>query len=353
MTSQKYLGPPQHSGLVAQMLDGKWPIMVQPFEDELFSSWLFRIALANGQAPRIFARLTYGSPQYWNMDLDVNRIKDFHDSFSNKTYLTSAQLEKLMMHNLLERLSAGKTDKTHLRWLIPLNNRLRNVNQVSGIPFCPLCLEENGYFKQSWRLATTTICLQHMIPLKEFCQRCHKPVFLKSIHQIFKNNLCPEAILFCTNCGFDLRRSFKHKAKSHSIQHNFNNTKIITEGFLNRGDLKISYSHLYFEAVSVLCCILLFRKGGRKLYRHLTQRLGLNYQRWDLVNKKMSKIESCPLNTRDIALYMIDYMLQNFPHRFLDTIDGSKMMQSYLHMARDYQPYWYYEINHLLNRKFK
>lgn len=35
----------------------KWPVIVTPQADELLSSWLHRLAFANGIAPRPFARV--------------------------------------------------------------------------------------------------------------------------------------------------------------------------------------------------------------------------------------------------------------------------------------------------------
>ena len=42
-----------------------WPVTVMPQPDELLSSWLHRLAYANGVAPKAFARVLGLNPGMW------------------------------------------------------------------------------------------------------------------------------------------------------------------------------------------------------------------------------------------------------------------------------------------------
>lgn len=328
----------------------KLAVTVEPYYNELFSSWIFRLALANGIEPYYLHKFVTGNPNSWNLDLDVTRNEQIIQDYSIVTGYTDKRINQLLLHELLERLAARKTAKTNSRWLIPLNNRRRNLAASGGIPFCPICLTEKQYFSQNWRLATTTVCLEHRIYLKEHCQRCRYPVTLKHVFSGFKNNLTDELLFFCASCGFDLRKSFKHHIKKLSISHSRFNKHIIKDGFVNANGKQIQYSHLYFEVVLVLSCVLLFRKDGCKLYNYLKCQLKINYNRWELVTQSMRTIENIPLNSRDIILCIIHWLLGSWPARILNICKKTKTNFNTLQMTRDYQPFWFYSTVQTLKK---
>ena len=49
----------------------RWPAVLGPQPDELLSSWLHRLAIANGVAPRSFAGVLGLSGGMWSPRLDV------------------------------------------------------------------------------------------------------------------------------------------------------------------------------------------------------------------------------------------------------------------------------------------
>lgn len=52
---------------------GWWPVSVDPLPDELLSSWLHRLALANGIVPRSFAGVLVFDERMWSPRLDGDR----------------------------------------------------------------------------------------------------------------------------------------------------------------------------------------------------------------------------------------------------------------------------------------
>ena len=328
----------------------KLAVIVQPYEDELFSSWIFRLALANAVEPYYLHKFITNNKRSWAMDLDVTRNEAILHSYSLATGYHKKEIRRLLLHDLLERLAVKRAPKTNSRWLIPLNNRKRNLVAPGGVLFCPICLIKYGYFKQHWRLATTTICLEHMIYLKEYCQRCKTPVILKYAYIDTKRNLNDETMMYCVNCGFDLRKSFKHHAKLRSIKHNQFNIKAVRDGYITIEGLQIQYSHLYFEVVSVLSCVLLFRKNGAELYNFISKQLGINYPRWSLVNQNMRTIENIPLNSRDTILYVIDWFLSDWPKNFWIAVSFDTFNYSLLQTSRDYKPFWFNAILSLIKK---
>ncbi|MCV3211661.1 TniQ family protein [Mesorhizobium sp. YC-39] len=59
----------------------RWPVSAAPLPDELLSSWLHRLALANGIAPRSFAGVLGLSERMWSPRLDL-RLRATSPRFS-------------------------------------------------------------------------------------------------------------------------------------------------------------------------------------------------------------------------------------------------------------------------------
>lgn len=49
----------------------RWPVSVDPLPDELLSSWVHRLAFANGIAPRSFANVLGLGDGMWSPRLDI------------------------------------------------------------------------------------------------------------------------------------------------------------------------------------------------------------------------------------------------------------------------------------------
>ncbi|RWX59001.1 hypothetical protein EN780_35465, partial [Mesorhizobium sp. M4B.F.Ca.ET.089.01.1.1] len=71
-----YVTPKEHLGLPDRdVAQDRWPVSVDPLPDELLSSWLHRLSLANGIAPRSFAGVLGLGNGMWSprLDLDLPR----------------------------------------------------------------------------------------------------------------------------------------------------------------------------------------------------------------------------------------------------------------------------------------
>lgn len=320
----------------------KLAVVIEPYNDELFSSWIFRLSLANGVEPYYLHKFVTNNLNSWRLDLDVTSNPNIIRNYANATGYSQDKIQSLLLHNPLEKLAVKNTNRTNSRWLIPLNNRSRNLTASGGIQFCSMCLAKYGYFRQNWRLATTTVCLKHMVYLKDHCPKCLRPVVLRHVYSKIRDTLNDDSIMYCANCGFNLRNAVKRRAKSNSVTHNKFNTQSIKDGFMITNNRQVSYSHLYFEVLSVLTCILFFRKTGTKLFNCVKHHLNIKYERWELVQQKMRTIENVPLNSRDTALYMAHWLLDDWPDRFINICKESKTPPSTLQMTRDYQPFWFH-----------
>lgn len=170
----------------------KWPVIVTPQHDELLSSWLHRLASANGIAPRPFARVLGLHAGMRSASLDLKLPADVEDLLCAHTGISP------------QRLSAMMLTRSSLK---PLLLPLRSSGRRDGstwLQFCPRCLAEDAqpYFRRKWRLAIQVSCATHRCGLRDRCPSCRSRIAVFD-----QTELVPQH--YCIRCGFDLRRASK------------------------------------------------------------------------------------------------------------------------------------------------
>lgn len=75
----------------------RWPVKVEPHADELLSSWLHRIASANGVAPRDFARVLGLRHRMWSARFDLKLQDDVLDQLSEGSGIPRDRLSSMAL----------------------------------------------------------------------------------------------------------------------------------------------------------------------------------------------------------------------------------------------------------------
>ncbi len=176
----------------ADVARDRWPVSVEPCPDELLSSWIHRIAFANGIAPRSFAGVLGLGDGMWSPRLDARLPCDVAALLGTCTDVP------------LEAISTMTMTGWALRpLLLPLRENARR-NRSTWMQYCPLCLadDEAPYFRRQWRLATRFSCFAHGCGLRDRCPACRS-----AIASFDQKELVPQH--FCARCGYDLRAAPK------------------------------------------------------------------------------------------------------------------------------------------------
>ena len=138
-------------------------IVLTPLEDELFSSWLVRMAYAHQTHPHTFTNqyLGYRYNSFFRRDPDVSMVPSI--------------IEKL------DQMCRGRVDinsltlKTFAGYLQEEITDVPNLF-LCALRFCPACLRADRipYFRRRWRVAFYTVCLEHECYLEDRCPKCGK-----------------------------------------------------------------------------------------------------------------------------------------------------------------------------------
>lgn len=172
------------------VVSDRWPVIVAPQRDELLSSWLHRIAFANGIAPRPFARVLGLTAGMWSASLDLRLPADVATLLHAHTGISQHQLSAMSL-----------TGSPLKPLLLPLRNNGRRDGST-WLQFCSRCLAEDTqpYFRRRWRLATRVSCSKHGYRLRDRCPSCRS-----RIAAFDQTELVPQH--HCVRCGYDLRRA--------------------------------------------------------------------------------------------------------------------------------------------------
>ena len=145
----------------------RWPVSIMPAPGELLSSWLHRLAYANGIPPHYFGTLLGAPGENWSARLDralPDRILQFLREH------TGIPVEDIAA------LTIAPDPLARLR--LPLRASPQQScaprRQVTWLQFCPACLteDETPYFRRGWSLATRVSCFHHGCRLRDRCPSC-------------------------------------------------------------------------------------------------------------------------------------------------------------------------------------
>ena len=148
-----------------------WPAHPRILPGEILSSWLVRIAHANGFQARAFCadQLRYDR-EIWRRDIDHLAPPKLIALLARKT---GANVEEIAATTLrsyegiaFERfIEFGTT-----RWVLPLGIQGR-TRRLFGQQYCPACLATDSvpYLRLRWRMAFQVVCTSHSVLLADRC----------------------------------------------------------------------------------------------------------------------------------------------------------------------------------------
>ena len=161
----------------------RWPVSVDPLPDELLSSWLHRLALANGIAPRSFAGALGFDERMWSPRLDLCLPRHVAKLLADQTGLA------------IEDISGMTTSGGAMApLLLPLRDSAHR-NRSTWMQYCPQCLaaDDAPYFRREWRLASRVSCFAHGCGLRGRCPARH-PANAISVVDLSADAVRPSAL---------------------------------------------------------------------------------------------------------------------------------------------------------------
>jgi len=145
----------------------RWPVDVRPAPGELLSSWLHRLAHANGVPPRYFGAVLGVAGETWSAQLDRHLPDAVRRLLLDHTAICPDEIDGLCLAN-------SPLSTLRLRLRTRPQDAGTSTAQSCWLQFCPSCLGEDEvpYFRRSWTLATRVSCFRHGCRLRDRCPSC-------------------------------------------------------------------------------------------------------------------------------------------------------------------------------------
>jgi hypothetical protein len=269
-----------------------WPLYIPPLDDELFSSWFCRISNYNElRSQTLLSSYFPKSVQLWNRDIDMLSPKSIVDTLLENTPLSQERINKLFLKSY-EGIAFEKANEKGLTSNILKLGIKHRKRKSYGLVFCPVCLKEDvAYFRKSWRLVTSIICLKCNCYLLEKCPNCFAPV---SFH---RNNInwLPNSTSACNplnicECKYDLSNSPIDFVKSQ-LEIDYQN--YIDETIKNGYNKYSQYSFLFIDALTILAYSIMRDNKKNKLFtyfknefNHDLKKNSRYFYNWDYLERK-------------------------------------------------------------------
>ncbi|WP_407539345.1 TniQ family protein [Deinococcus radiomollis] len=185
----------------------------QPYADELLTSWLIRLAAANGHRLPSLAFHLFGDRSVWSADPDRVFNADNRERLIQATGVPGETVDRMLLNRFEGRLSDRLVGSAS-PWLLVLSKLGYHGTRRSHL-YCPACLADavspddvSPHLSIFWRLAFMTSCPRHGTLLRDACPHCGA-IFAPALNDLgpgrdWRRN---RHLLFawCHQCGRDLR----------------------------------------------------------------------------------------------------------------------------------------------------
>ncbi len=240
-------------------MNEKWPLVVEILPDEVFSSWLVRLAINHSCDPIDLTGYIWPGWRLWMTDID-RKVDNQKLSLLNQfTGLGSKTIGQTFLINTAKKIGDIKTHGVW-DWITTIGSR--NRKRLSGLSCCTQCLSDDliPYFRKSWRYAWHTCCEIHMIRLMNSCQFCNAPIMPHLVTAKFKS------LRYCTNCLEDLSNCSVNNVSSNEISRQVKIDHYLAErkGFVGGSEIDIRQWCVIFKLL-----INLFSRRFNKNFKSL------------------------------------------------------------------------------------
>lgn len=281
-----------------------FPYYLAPKEDELFTSWVYRLSHNHNIKPIAFAKYYFKvKASFWNRDLDLNPGPIIIEKVNKHTILSKPKIESLFLKKYEGILFEKINNNGYNLNILPLGINHRKRKKYGQL-YCPSCLKKNAYYRTSWRLTSSIVCEKCNDKLYDSCLNCgHKIIF-------FRNNIGSKSdkeIDKCYSCGVSL--SFFAKRNSplkEEIKYQTGINRIINLGYKGQ----IQYSFLYFFVLNLLAKRISTAGKKNKLKYACEQKYGVS------IPSFKGMINHTRLEERKIGFIMAYKILNNWPREF-------------------------------------
>jgi len=323
-----------------------FPVRPKPHRDEVLTSWVIRLAKANGLKLQAFSRIVFeGSADLWNRDIDRKPYDWLLTELAARTNCSKTEIYNLTLQSYKGKLFSHFHEVGVLKWILPLNIYHRK-RKGFGQQYCSQCLKEDKepYFRKHWRVALNTFCVKHNIMYRDRCPNCGYPVMFHR-NELGKPRMFDgPKMCFCTTCEYDLRNSKKQNVKIFENE-SFEMFSELLSSLQNSEKLSLDVE--YLAVLRQFCKLINSKVTGYKICDYLIKHLSLTKK---LISPSYMPFENSEVLHRHYTIQMATWILYDWKLR-LKLLNRNKVIR-FNYLAKDFSnpPEWYFSFIEAFNR---
>ncbi|WP_106791152.1 TniQ family protein [Aquimarina sp. Aq78] len=313
-----------------------WPGYIPPKKDELLSSWLFRNSREHKIKPFSFILYYLNKSNLWTRDMDKWLPHDTIRQISNYTPLSKNQINSLQLTSYKNIIFEESSNYAFIEGVLNLGIYHR-ARKRKGLLACPGCLTKDPYFKKSWRLLSSIICLDCSCHLIDSCIKCNEPIVFQRLSIGDKNDYFELPVYLCWNCKYDLRLSYVAVSDNEKLltEYQYYINKTIKKGY----NIHSQYSFLYFKIL-----FLILRKSCTKSETWNRVRNGMKKEFNIKHTEQYRSNQFSSLSYRKVILPLIYTLLDKWPINFIKFCKSNNIRYSDFSKDNNKLPFWFYKI---------
>lgn len=319
----------------------KYPLLPgysKPFDNELLSSWLTRMAIDHKLSILTFTRRLWPEYRLYANDIDLLVSDDFLYQLAIQTNCTTQQVKQTTLESINENIGGMRS-----LFVLPSVKLGSNPKRIwQSLMYCGSCLQkEIPYFRKTWRLSIFIICPDCGCYLQDYCPWCG--AFISFSRNALKI-IDADCITLCHACGKDLQMTKCKSAPDELV----NLQRIIVE-LLDEKKAKKHPESLLFVLYRVMSQLRnplgKYRQWQKDIYTHLK----IPYEP---TKGKMYRFDLLTLQDRIHAMTAAYWLLEDWPERFIHFSKKHQISLKYSSRWRNDPPRWFSKIVNLECNEF-
>lgn len=322
----------------------KLPVHPTPLPNEILTSWITRVAIANGLFDKGLYRTTMQLDRSTSMkDNNVYHNQMLISALSRVTGQSESTLRSMMLTDYVGRVFGEMlTSSTH-RWALPHRHK-GNILLRSSSTYCPECLrtDRKKYFRKYWKLSFYTKCHIHGCFMRDECPNCGAIVaFERTIVGQKTLDMPLDHVGLCWKCTEPLWTGAHLNGHlpecSESIEKAY--AKFLTD-FVEPKTIPpiqgVAHEVLLFNGAWIIASALL-RRMTRGVLLGLLEQLGHSKL---LDWKDHSTIDTLPLLQRWQLMTAVCWILGDWPNRLVTLPQLGKLGATAFNIHSGELPFW-------------